>query len=125
MQTTRAPVKFTYKYLDISEKILREMGDLQYMKSIWFFNCSIDNEALSALESLSKLEKLDFILCNLSDAGLKHIAGIRGLSTLTLRRTDVSTEGLAQFRSLRPDVTVEILSDKEKGVVKEVLPGRK
>jgi hypothetical protein len=103
------------------------------LKAISVTNCSINDQALTGLLVLPKLESLRFSVCakitdasleifgkhkalttlsleamnNITNAGLSSLTGLKSLSRLELLRCpSLTTDGIAAFQKARPDVTV-------------------
>jgi hypothetical protein len=62
---------------------------------------SIDNSTLSCITGIPGLKTLSLCLCDVSDAGMQHVARLRKLEDLDLFGTDVTDAGLASLSVLR------------------------
>jgi hypothetical protein len=86
-------LKFIPNLVNIEELILQAVG--------------ITDNDLASFLSLPRLKTLDLQNNRISDAGLKTLAGIPTLKTLNVSRTLVSLRGIAEVRTLRPDLEIK------------------
>jgi len=58
------------------------------------------------LSGLTSLVYLDLDRTAITDAGLKHLEGLRSLETLSVEATGVTAEGIAALRKKNPGLRV-------------------
>ena len=68
---------------------------------------AIDDSDLSVLIGLQQLSTLDLTGTGLSDLGLQTVARLPSLKTLKLQHSPVTTDGLRQLLTARPELTIE------------------
>jgi hypothetical protein len=82
-------VKHDYSWLDFSACTFKPTDD-----------------DLVDLEPLAELEWLDLSGCPITDAGLKHLKGLKNLRTVILSHTGVTREGMKDLQRALPDVSI-------------------
>jgi WD40 repeat protein len=87
---------------------LRELSDLDLSAN------PIGNVALKWLEHLPALEKLNLDDTQVTDAGLDHIAAMKKLTTVYLRDTRVTAEGVRRLKQRRTGLKVVGTDEKAK-----------
>jgi hypothetical protein len=71
------------------------------LRELSLFNTNIDDNGLLSVSSISSLTHLDIGLCaNVSDRGIKYVAGLGSLVTLNLDSIRLSDEAFAGFHKL-------------------------
>ncbi len=87
-------------------KLLTGLEHLELLYSEGFAGPRLTNEVADILVPLSNLTTLNLTGAKLTDAGLARLRGLKKLKTLRLVRTQISKEGILEFRSALPDCEV-------------------
>ena len=87
-------------------KLLTGLEHLELLYSEGFAGPRLTNEVADILVPLSNLTTLNLSGAKLTDAGLERLRGLKKLKTLRLVRTQISKEGILEFRSALPDCEV-------------------
>jgi hypothetical protein len=67
----------------------------------------VTDALLKHLAGLKQLQTLDLSLTKVTDAGLKHLAGLKQLRLLDLDHTRVTDKGEADLKKALPDLVIE------------------
>lgn len=76
------------------------------VKQINFVGTAVDDEFLATVALLPQVQRLYLGATSVTDAGMKHLEGLRTLEYLSLHGTDVSPQRLEQLRVKLPNCQV-------------------
>jgi len=130
------PSRKTLTYLDLSETLIDNDGlshitPFTKLKTLILWNGSMDDEGIAHLKGLVELETLDLQGCRsltpdcvepilsmvkladlnlaetaIDDAGLLKLAPLEHLKRVKVSRSNVTSDGIAAFKKLKPDCAV-------------------
>ncbi len=87
----------------ITDSGLRSLGGLTRLKALYVESCSITDAGLKELTELAALHSLGLENCPyITDAGIDHLAGMKGLRVLELAGTGVTRDGVARLQKALP-----------------------
>ena len=96
---------------------LRQMSPL---KRLWFYMGNLPDEALSAVASLPNLEHLYLVEVKLNDKQLKYLTGARKLTTLAVSNNQITDAGLKHVASLTSLASLTLINNS--GITGKGLP---
>lgn len=89
----------------LTEADLAEIARATTVEKLLFESCpSLGDWAVPYFAKMPNLHELGLNASALTDDGLRMLAGLKGLRTLSVYQTKVTNAGLAEFLRLRPDV---------------------
>ena len=82
------------------------------VKQLNFVGTSIDDEVLAIVASFSQLQRLYLGASRVTDAGMKHLEGLKNLEYLSLHGTDVTAECMQQLWAKLPNCQIGPRGDR-------------
>lgn len=76
------------------------LTDLEHLRSLHLGGTDVTDEGLRHLAGMASLQRLHLEKTKVSDAGLAHLAGLESLSYLNLYQTGVTDSGLVHLEGL-------------------------
>lgn len=116
----------------ITDQVLRQIGELHQLRELSIQNAKISKTGLASIRHLTSLRRLTILRSKISDEGVAELSGLENLSflwvsynnltdgciphlvklqnlqELFVKNMGLSTEGVAEFRRLRPDCKVMV-----------------
>ncbi len=94
------------------EDLLQRLNPPQFVTVLTLGGTEVTNEGLKALAGYDRLELLDLSATRVTDEGLVHLAGLANLNDLWLTGTAVTDQGLAHLGGLKKLARVEVSGTK-------------
>ncbi|HVK11793.1 MAG TPA: hypothetical protein VM597_23675 [Gemmataceae bacterium] len=92
----------------IPDKLLKLLAEFPKLEAVDFRSSGVTDEGLAHLKGLKGLRRLYLGRTDVTDEGLKHIAGLTGLESLILSESKVTDAGLKQVAGLKKLTNLEI-----------------
>lgn len=96
---------------DAIQRIRQLQADIELfpngdVKQVNFVGTAVDDEVLATVALFSQLQRLYLGATRVTDAGMKHLEGLKNLEYLGLHGTDVTAECMQQLRAKLPNCQV-------------------
>ncbi len=110
MKVTMNPVS-TEVFRDALQKMRTLQADIELfadgdVRMLNFVGTSVEDADLATVALFSQLERLYLGATRVTDAGMKHLVGLKDLEYLSLHGTEVSEQRRSQLRLLLPNCRV-------------------
>ena len=103
LERGNAPNNFMLNDLRVTDDDLRPLSTASATRGLFLFNNQITDAGLAHLADLKQLETLDLRRnARVTDAGLVHLEGLTNLKQLYLIRTGVTPAGVARLQQKLP-----------------------
>jgi Leucine-rich repeat (LRR) protein len=91
---------------------LEPLSRLSQLTGIDLDDTPIDDEGLTVVADLPRLELLSLVGTNITDAGLAHLAGSKSLTSLDLSGTKITDAGLVHLNGIKHLESLDLLGTK-------------
>ena len=89
-----------YSDSHVSKEVLKELGEIHWLKTLNFLNCTIEPEGMRHLKELKSVETM-FLRCKtIDDDSLEFLAGLKSLTWLEIETKGIQGSGLRHLKSL-------------------------
>ncbi len=97
--------------IPLTDACLVHLLALPRLENLTLAGNPITDGGLSQIAAMRNLKVLDLSATEVSDAGLVHLEGMKNLERVDLGATRVTKEGIAQLRLVRPDLSIEFVTE--------------
>ncbi|MCC9658822.1 hypothetical protein [Rhodopirellula halodulae] len=91
----------------INSRTIDALLAMPNLKVVSFDRSTIDRDAFKRLHTSTSIELIGFGGTNIADEGLLSLVPLKSLRVVDVFQSDVTPQGVAQFRAARPDVHVQ------------------
>lgn len=105
-ESASGKLELFFYHIDTSDDSLKAINSIDNIEALVFYCTNITDDELKLIR-LESLKKLGLNSCrSISDEAISHIAKLKGLESLSLVDTSITSEGKARLKGMLPNLTL-------------------